>query len=217
MDTFWNEYTSENSRLPFLLPFSFFLSSWFLFRVIQKRDFARFYKIHTTHHVGALICACLSLYFQDNAIFHERIGILWSMSYFIIDIVDCLLMQHFTYIAHGVICLGLSWCNYTIPLHQTLRMNSKAAFIETSSIILYQVKQNRNPVLFGIFAIVYTLCRIVWIPFIMKELYDHDVGFTHPIQLALIAFYGLQVHWWIKIIKIALNPPSEEEEKKKDK
>jgi hypothetical protein len=81
-------------------------------------------------------------------------------------------------------------------------MNSKAVFIESSSILLYQVKQNRNPTLFVVFAMAYTACRIIWIPIMGKQLLDEGLTWNHPILLALMAFYGLQVHWWIKILKI---------------
>lgn len=81
-------------------------------------------------------------------------------------------------------------------------MNSKAVFIETSSIILYQVKQNRNPTLFAVFAMTYTACRIVWIPIMGNELLEAGLKWTDPLILALMAFYALQIHWWIKILKI---------------
>jgi hypothetical protein len=75
----------------------------------------------------------------------------------------------------GIISLGLGLCSYNISLLRELQMSSKAAMMESSSIVVYQVKQNRDPVLFGIFALVYTLCQIVQIPFMMKELYDNGL------------------------------------------
>jgi hypothetical protein len=158
------------------------------------------------------------MYYKDNSIFNERIVILWSIPYFLIDIWECLSMQHLTYTLHGLICLMLGLCNYNIPLLRGLRMNSKATLLESSSIILYQVKQHRNnPVLFVIFALVYTLCRIVWLPFIMNELYENGVRPTDILLVTLIAFYGLQLHWWIKIIKIARNGGDDDYKRKKQK
>lgn len=203
--TLWTAYNAEDSGLPFGISMLFWTSIWIYYRWLTQRDFARFYAIHTFHHIAAIVLACCSLHYQDNSIFHERIGIFFSMPYFIIDILDCLHQGHFLYIFHGAICLGLGLCNYRVPLLMQLRMNSKAVFIETSSILLYQVKQYRHPVLFGIFALTYTLCRIVWIPFMGKELLDHGMEWKDPIFLALIIFYGLQVHWWIKILQILIN------------
>jgi len=84
-------------------------------------------------------------------------------------------------------------------------MNSKASYIETSSIILFQVKRYRKPWLFGVFAIVYTICRIVWMPVMVKDLRNHGMEWTHPVMIGLCLFYCLNIHWYIKIIKIAIN------------
>jgi hypothetical protein len=198
----WKVYNAENSLLPFAFPLCFWFLNWIYYRWVRCRDYSRWYAIHTFHHVTAITLGSMSLYYNDNAIFHERIGIFWSMPYFIVDILDCLYVGHMTYILHGAICLGLGLCNYNIPLLMRLRMNSKAVFIESSSILLYQVKQNRNPTLFVVFAMAYTACRIIWIPIMGKQLLDEGLTWNHPILLALMAFYGLQVHWWIKILKI---------------
>jgi hypothetical protein len=203
--SYWKEhYTSDGAFLPFLLPFLLWASCWAYARIGKKKDFAKWYAIHTLHHVGAISQASISLYYQNDAIFHERIPILWSMSYFVIDIVDCLYMGHLLYIAHGAVCLALGVANYNIPLLRELRMNSKATYIETSSILLYQVKQYRKPWLFLIFAITYTCCRILWIPYMMKELLDHGMEKTHIIFVLLVLFYLLQIHWYIKILKIVI-------------
>jgi hypothetical protein len=203
--SFWKyHYTSNDAILPFLFPCLLWTTCWIYARIIRKMDFAKWYNLHTLHHVGAITQASLSLYFQNDTIFHERIPILWSMSYFVVDIVDCLYVGHLLYIAHGVVCLCLGVANYNIPLLGSLRMNSKATYIETSSILLYQVKQYRKPWLFLVFAITYTCCRILWIPCMMKELLDNGMEYTHIIFVLLVLFYLLQVHWWIKILKILI-------------
>mmetsp|Transcript_22780 Transcript_22780/g.33638 ORF Transcript_22780/g.33638 Transcript_22780/m.33638 type:complete len:245 (+) Transcript_22780:142-876(+) len=219
---FWeNHYTSEEAWLPFAIPGILWLCCW-LYCQSQKKEFSRWYRLHTFHHVVAIGFGIISLHYGDDAIFNERIGILWSMPYFMVDILDCLMMGHITYTMHGIVCFSLGLCNYNIPLLRALRMNSRATFIESSSIILYQVKQNRNPVLFLIFAIVYTACRIVWIPLMAMQLHKHtdadgnDQGLPlyHPILVALGAFYGLQIHWWMKIIRILLKGGDDEKSKK---
>ncbi|KAL3903540.1 MAG: hypothetical protein SGARI_005331 [Bacillariaceae sp.] len=185
-------------------------SCWIYARVLGKKDHAKWYSLHTLHHVGAISQASLSLYYHNNAIFHERIPILWSMSYFVLDIIDCVYAGHLLYIAHGAVCLCLGIANYNVPLLKELRMNSKATYIETSSILLYQVKQNRKPWLFVIFAITYTCCRILWIPCMMKELLDNGMEYTNPIFVLLI-------HWWLKILKILITGGGGDKEGSKDK
>jgi hypothetical protein len=206
IESFWKTYNSDDSWLPLFLPSSLWFSCWLYCRS-QGRDYSRWYNLHSLHHLGAISMGLLSMYLNDDSKFNERIVILWSMPYFMLDILDCTLMGHFTYVLHGIICLGLGLCNYNIPLLRELRMNSKASMIESSTVLLHQVKQNRDPVLFCIFALVYTLCRIVWIPFMMKELYDNGLKVYDVIFLALIIFYCLQIRWWIKIIKIMIQGP----------
>jgi hypothetical protein len=96
------------------------------------------------------------------------------------------------------------------------RMNSKAVYIEMSSILLYQVKQRRNPTLFVIFALTYTVCRIFWIPVMGKELLDAGLEWKDPIIVALAIFYGLQVHWWIKILNILWKGGNDDDKKKEE-
>jgi hypothetical protein len=203
LQTVWfDHYNTPDSWLPLLLPTVLWGGCWCYARLYRKIDFARWYAVHTLHHVGAIAIASCSLYFGDDGVVNERVGVLWSLPYFLVDIVDCVYMRHVLYIAHGLACAVLGLCNYNIPLLRALRMNSKASYIEASSVILYQVKQRREPWLFVVFAVTYTLCRIVWIPLMGKELLENGMEWTDIIFLLLVAFYGLQIHWWVKILKI---------------
>jgi hypothetical protein len=212
----FQQYNSPDSWWPLVLPTILWGGCWYYARLYRKIDFARWYKVHTLHHVGAIAIASCSLYYNNNDIVNERVGVLWSFPYFLIDIIDCIYMRHILYIAHGVTCAILGLCNYNIPLLRALRMNSKASFIETSSVVLYQVKQYRQPWLFVVFAIVYTLCRIVWIPIMGMELLDNGMVWTDVIFLLLVAFYGLQIHWWIKILKILIKGGDSDRHKEED-
>jgi hypothetical protein len=202
-----DHYNTPDSWLPLILPSLLWTSCWCYARLCKKWDFARWYSLHTFHHVGAIAVGSCSLYFNDDAVMRERIGILWSLPYFVVDIVDCVYTGHVLYIAHGLSCAILGLCNYNVPLLTLLRMNSRATFIEASSVLLYQVKQNRKPWLFFLFAVVYTACRIVWIPLMGKLLLENGMEPTHPIFLLLVAFYMLQIHWWIKIVAILIRGP----------
>jgi hypothetical protein len=201
VSSFWQVYNSEESWLPFYLPLAFWSACW-LYSRQQKFDYSKWAILHGFHHVGAISQGLISMYYNDNTIFNERITILWSIPYFIVDFADCVYRKHFTYTFHGLVCLVLGIMNYQTPLYRELRMNSKADLIETSSLLLYQTKKSRNPVLFFMFAFVYTLCRIVWIPIMMKELRDHGVQWTDVTLILLSGFYALNWWWYLKILKI---------------
>jgi hypothetical protein len=201
VSSFWQAYNSEESWLPFYLPLCFWSACW-LYTYYYKLDYSKWSMLHGFHHVGAISQGLLSMYFNDNTIFNERITILWSIPYFIVDLFECAYRKHLTYSFHGLVCLILGICNYKFPLHRELRMNSKATLIETSSLLLYKAKESRDPVLFIMFAFVYTLCRIVWIPIMMKELLDHGVQWTDVTLILLTGFYALNWWWYLKILKI---------------
>ena len=109
------------------------------------------------------------------------------------------------YIIHAGFCLLLGSFNYATPVLRHLRMNSKAALCESSSPFMHLAKQTRNPMHFVLFAIVYTGCRIVWIPVMVKQLLDEGLALTNPIQVALLGFYGLNLFWYAKIIRILVD------------
>ena len=202
----WHDhYNVETNWYAFWFPSALWVGCWLHAKFISKKDFARCWSLHTLHHVGAITLGSLSLYYDDDSVFNERNTILWSLPYFIVDIIDMLLMGHVLYVGHGVACLLLGLANYNLPLLRSLRMNSKATYIETSSILLYQVKRFRKPWLFGIFAVVYTLCRIIWIPFMVKDLLNHGMEYTSPVLICMGLFYCLNIHWYIKIVQIAVN------------
>jgi len=201
---FWHDhYNVETNWYAFWIPFSFWVGCW-LYAKISKKDFGRWSELHALHHIGAITLASLSLYYDDDSVFNERNTILWSIPYFIIETLDTLLMGHFAYVLHGTICLVLGLANYNIPLLRLLRMNSKASYIETSSILLPYVKRHRKAWLFGVWAVIYTMCRIIWIPFMVKDLLNHGMEPSHPVFIGVSLFYCLNIYWYIKIIKIAI-------------
>ncbi len=187
-----------------------------MYAKIMKIDFLGWAALHQFHHYGAIVIGSLSLYYNDDSIISERVGILWSLGYFLVDIIETILKGHLTYIMHGVIAFALSLGNYNIPLLRSLRMNSKASFIETSSLVLPYVKKYRKPWLFGIFALVYTGCRMIWIPRMIKDLLDNGMKPSHPSVIGISLFYCLNIYWYIKIIKILIYGPGEKKEDKDD-
>jgi len=211
---FWHDYyNADTNWYALYIPLSFWVTSW-SYAKITKKDFFGWTALHLVHHVGAIVLASVSLYYDDNSIMNERVPILWSIAYFIVDTIDSTSRFHLAYSLHGAIALGLGLGNYNIPMLRQLRMNSKASYIETSSLLLPYVKRYRKPWLFFIFALVFTMCRIIWIPCILKALLDNGMKPTHPAVIGVSVFYCLNIYWYIKIIKIALKGSGKEKDGK---
>lgn len=174
---------------------------------MQKRatvPFHKWYTLHNLHNFGAIGLGILSLYFQNNAIMNERVPILWSLGYFVVDIWDCAVRQDVTYLLHGVFCLVLGLANYHIPTCRLLRMNSKATLCELSNPFMHLSRRTRKPMHFLLFAMVFTCCRVLWIPWMVRQLVQADMPLNHPIQICLLAFYALNLFWYYKILRILL-------------
>eukprot|EP00980_Cylindrotheca_fusiformis_P008270 scaffold1736_cov127-Cylindrotheca_fusiformis.AAC.84 len=206
-------YNGEGSLLPFYLPFI----GWtliFIYCQIKKRSFEHWTLVHNIHHIVGLTFATLSLYYDDESIFAERIGIMWSAAYFLVDLVECIRIMSGTYTFHALCVILLSMSNLYTPRFYRLRMNSKAMFLEISSPILYLSKRTRNPVHFGLFAITFTCCRVIWMPIMMKQLLDDGLPSNDSRFLVFVAFYLLNLFWYWKIVRIVVSGPPAEKEKK---
>jgi hypothetical protein len=143
---FWQTYTSEETWLPLILPTIFWTSMWAHRRFIVKKSFAKFNNLHDFHHIVAMVMGLTSMYVNDNTLFNERIVILWSSGYFVMDALDCILLKDYIYIFHGVLSLVFGILNYNVPLLRELRMNSKAVMMEISSIPLHRAQQTKDPI-----------------------------------------------------------------------
>jgi hypothetical protein len=67
---------------------------------------------------------------------------------------------------------------------------------------MHLAKKTRNSAHFLLFATVFTLCRIVWIPYLMRQLVVADMAWTDFRLVCLFAFYGLNWFWYYKILGI---------------
>ncbi len=199
--SFWHSYNAPDTWLPLFLPLTIW-SSTFVYSKIKKFSFHRWYTIHNLHNFGAMLLGLCSIYYHNDAIFNERIPILWSIGYFIVDLVDCILRADVTYSLHAMFCLLLGLVNYATPICWQLRMNSKASFCELSNPFMHLCKKTRKSWHFALFALVFTLCRVVWIPFLMLQLYQHGMVWYDFREVSLAAFYGLNMFWYYKIVRI---------------
>jgi TLC domain len=202
----WSEYyNSEETFWPLYIPLTVWVSA-FVWCRIQGREFHKWYTIHNLHNAGAIALGTISIYAGNHPsaiTFHERIPILWSLGYFAVDLVDCTIRRDAAYFMHALVCFTLGLGNFHTPILRQLRMNSKATYCELSNPFMHLAKRTRNPLHFTLFAVVFTACRMVWIPVLYRQLLvDGGLASTHPIVLVLIAFYALNAYWWLKILRI---------------
>lgn len=198
--SFWETYNTDFSFWPLYLPLLLWTVSYFYARA-SGFAFHRWHALHDLHNFGAIGLGFASLFFNNDSLFNERIGILWSVGYFFVDCIDCLIRSDYTYLFHGVACLFLGLTNYSTPICRSLRMNSKATMCELSNPFMHVAKRTGQPWHFALFAVVYTLCRIIWIPIMMKQV-RAELEWADYRMIALMGFYGLNLFWYAKIIRI---------------
>lgn len=199
---FWrNFYNSETSFWPFYIPFAFWTTSY-VYSQTKGFPYNRWYSLHNIHNGGAILMAGICLSVQDDSIFNERIAILWSLSYFVVDAVDCAFRKDGQYLLHACLCFGLGLGNYTSPICRQVHSNSKAAMCELSNPLMHLAKKTRNPAHLVLFALVFTAVRIFWLPYFMRQLYAQGMEYTDPRSIAVAVFYGLNCFWYVKILRI---------------
>lgn len=211
---FWTRYNAPDSLLPLYLPLTVWLGG-FLYCKSSQKCFHQWSTLHSVHNYGVMLLGQVSIHIANEDVFREQIVTLFTLGYFIVDLVDCVLRLDGPYTFHAITSLFLSLANYFTPLCQELRMTSKASLLEASTPFLYLAKKTRKPAHFGLFALVFTLCRIVWVPVMMKQLIVGGMGMTDPILIVLVAFYGLNLFWYYKIMRIMVRggnePPSKDD------
>jgi hypothetical protein len=207
MDTLWQAFNSEDSWLPFLIPLMIWTGTLVYCNLPSKTprpNWGDWLFVHELHNF-IIIIGWISLYFDDDSIFNERIGILWSLSYFIVDFLYFMSKFDAPNTLHAALCLMLGFANYRIPLLRTLRMNSRAAQCELSTPFLHVSRETRKPLHFVLFAIAFTLCRMLYIPVaLIMPNRQRGMEWTHWVMVALVAFYGLNCFWYIKILRILI-------------
>jgi len=202
----WNAYNAEDSFLPLYLPLVIWIGAYLVSGTvagIYPVKFDKWAALHNLHNVGAFTLGIVSLYFGDDTTFGERIPILWSIGYFVVDLWDCLLRGDVAYTTHATICLALGYGNYSSPQCRALRMNSKATLCELSNPFLAVSRKTRKPLHFAVFALVFTCCRILWIPCLVYQLrVVAGMEWTNPRLLGVCGFYCLNLYWYFKILRV---------------
>lgn len=199
--------------MPFWLPLSVWISMY-TWGKLNNIHFHEWLLMQNMHNLSAVFMGLVSLYVDDDDIFNERILIMFNLSYFLLDFVDCVKRKDVAFTAHAFFCITLGLCNYGTPTFRALRMNSKACLFEVSSPFLHVSKHTRNPMHFLLFILVFTACRIVWMPVLSAQLYyQGGVSLTDFRQVLLCGFYALNCYWYYKMIRIIVKKtPSSKQE-----
>lgn len=206
--------STSPSRSSLSIAFGFPLLLWsisFLYSKYRKWDFSRWYTIHNVHNFGAMFLAVGSL----SETFPEYVPISWSLSYFCIDAIDCILRRDVVYFLHAAFCLVLGMCNYSYGMFYALKMNSKASFCELSNPFMHLAKSTRHPIHMVLFMLVFTACRMIWIPIMVRQLVPR-VGYQHPALWILFGFYLLNGFWYYKIWRIIYKGIADRTRQQKD-
>lgn len=205
--TLWETFNSNDSWLPFILPSSIWCGGFIYcyWPSSSKRpEFHNWQAYHNLHNFGGMAIALLSLYFGDDSVFNERISILWTLGYFLVDLLDCLWRRDVAFSLHAIFCIVLGTGCYTSPVFRLLRINSKALLCELSSPFLHIAKRTRTPLHFLMFALVFMLCRVLWLPYFLSELRHHNLSWYDFRVYFLLLFYGLNLYWFYKIVRIIM-------------
>lgn len=88
--------------------------------------------ISNLHSVPLCALAFLSL----NRIIPEKVPICWSVSFFVVDLIDCIVRREAMWLVHAVISLALNLLTVQYPMHRELRSVSKGFFAEASTVSL---------------------------------------------------------------------------------
>jgi hypothetical protein len=221
MEAFWNVYNSEESWLPFVLPMTFWAGTLIYCSLpskLSRPQWNTWIIVHEIHNNLAIVMGWISLYCNDNTIFNERVGILWSLSYFLVDLIDAAYRLDFAYTVHGILCVMLGVANYTTPICRELRTNSRAAQCELSTPFLNLSRTTRKPLHFVLFAAAFTLFRIIYIPYnLILPASRYGLEWTHWIMIALYAFYALNCFWYTKIVRMLIRCKPDRTEDRGDK
>lgn len=211
----WNHaFNSNETYMPLYFSLSLFASAY-LYCLWSGKRYNEMASLHNVHNVGVVCFGAIGLGFDNDQVLKERTLGLFSMGYFLVDLVENIVHKDWAYTFHAVCCLIVGFINWTDPLCVALRMQSKGCLMEFSSPFLHLAKRTRKPFHFAMFAASFTLCRIIWIPMIMRELYSHNVLLRDPKFLLILAFYGLNVFWYYKILRILLRGSTSRGKEKK--
>lgn len=192
------ETPTDESIVPM---FCFFLSFWAISYILcfkykgGKEGFVEYIPLHVFHSSATVVFSSASLYFRDDRIFPERLMNIFSMSYFIVDIVDCIIRKDSAFFVHAILGLSTLVGCYTSVIHQTLRSASKGMMIEISTPALYLWKKTHKFSHALLFTTLFIACRIIWLPIYLHMLYTNETIVTDFVIVSSFLLFPLQLVW----------------------
>ena len=91
--------------------------------------FARCSAVHQFHAAAVCVLAALSLYFGDDEKFSESIPIFFSSTYFLADLLDCIIRGDMMFLLHALVSLGLGFCGFIGGPFRDMRLMSRGYMI----------------------------------------------------------------------------------------
>ena len=165
----------------------------------KKVVFHQWTGLHNFFNSTVILMGLVSLYYNDDEIFSERMTCLWILSYFSVDLVDCVWRLDVAFTIHAVLCVLLGYINFTNPLCYALRINSKSAMFEISTPFMHYARSVKKPLPFLVFGILFFACRIAWIPVIGWGLLKNGLPPFGIMAIFSYAFYTLNLYWFYKV------------------
>jgi hypothetical protein len=129
------------------------------------------------------------------------------MSYFFVDLIDCIIRRDVVFVIHALLALGIcGGCLWSPIHHNTLRTVSLGAWVELSTPALHRWYATQTKRDYIIYFALFTLCRIIWIPYVLRQVirqYAAPAMHTmHTVLTVLGTFlYILQLGWYGNMIQ----------------
>lgn len=168
--------------------------------------------ISNLHSVPLCLLAFLSL----QRVIPESVPLCWSISFFVVDLLDTIVRRDAMWVGHAVISLALNILTGSTARHRAVLSVSKGFFAEASTPFLNYWKKSKSYASFVVFFLVFTLCRMLWVPYFLYITYViHLKGEVDFLIWPSILFYLLQLAWYVKMCHMVVNYkfPKEVEER----
>jgi len=175
--------------------------------------FSKKCELHDFHSGGIVIICFLSLYHNNDTVFPERLGNIFSISYFLVDWADCLVRFDAPFLVHATLSLlAIGGC-YFSPAHQMYRSASKVLLIEASTPLLHIWHKSKKKKDLMTFFVVFTACRILWFPYFLCKAFMEPSLPLDFVFFSSVLLLPLQILWWIKMTAMLLSYKEKKSEK----
>jgi hypothetical protein len=174
---------------------------------IKNNKFHKALFWHDLHAVTVVVLAALSLYnFYDGSgkeeLLSEYTPIAFTSAYFVVDLVDCLIRRDVPFTVHASLSLVLAVRCGSNPVHFFNRSASRGMLTELSTFSLHRWQNSKSYFDFLTFCILFTLCRIVWIPYFIYTIYTTYEHMWDSQQTGMMGIFILNLTWWFKMMHI---------------